>query len=510
MNKMITFSVFCFFLSVPRLHAMQPFEFHEVNSLISAITSEYSPTNTKSFSTQKSGHDELGLSLHNALINDQFDDSISPSILNYLVDIKCRFCGAAHVTVYNVEKKKLIQKERYNAYVERARQLFVQKMAEEKRDLEPQTHPMHAAFYNKVELLNAVMNAVGFLTKKILHRLPYNANVIFLGRTPVLMYHLVRALARFGDDKANSLTLYHVHFSGKPNIDLDKQKNFADVFTPEALDFYIDSYLSSQQFAPTINELYVVDFMSTGSSMESFLKIFAEFWRRRTPATRMPEVIVLNLPFNENNVDIDPNSEAGFSLELRSRAHLEHLLTKEELDCGIDGIDCGFRVGDCTSEALGKYSLLIVGEQLMYSCYQRAGGVHYPHRFWNQNEAWRLNQTINTRGHEQIESVIDLAYIMTLNDPNANNRVTYLNKTRDKLQQEMRQKITADEFKISQKAKNILGKRPEFDETSRPKRRCLEEEYDGIFLNPFPDKPAVDWNLIFNDIGDTAEVVDHA
>ena len=80
------------------------------------------------------------------------------------------------------------------------------------------------------------------LTQKILDIVPPSSTVITLGRSPILLGHMLKVGAHLGFRHAAMLNLVHLHFSGKPfsTINFDEPKSSASPLTPEEYDFYLE------------------------------------------------------------------------------------------------------------------------------------------------------------------------------------------------------------------------------------------------------------------------------
>lgn len=122
--------------------------------------------------------------------------------------------------------------------------------------------------------------------------------VIFLGRTPstfgTILYHLLTKKGR------STSGLIHLSFSGTPDTlnisDVRKKVNHPEknVVTPEALKAF-ESYLDEKYLSKIPGNLYIVDNLASGASLNSFLRILVHYYAV-THKTPIPNIILALIP----------------------------------------------------------------------------------------------------------------------------------------------------------------------------------------------------------------------
>lgn len=173
--------------------------------------------------------DRLGKEVHLCMIGQSGCSFFSDAVKRHLVSIPCRFCvpGQSHSMSTNSQE---LNEENLETILS----------------------------VNELALLE-------LLTQKILDIVPPSSTVITLGRSPILLGHMLKIGAHLGFRHAAMLNIVHLHFSGKPfsTINFDQLNSSASPLTPEEYDFYFE-YLNKQNFSFSTKELYVVDVLSMG------------------------------------------------------------------------------------------------------------------------------------------------------------------------------------------------------------------------------------------------------
>lgn len=111
------------------------------------------------------------------------------------------------------------------------------------------------------------------------------APVLFPGRTPNMVRIAYEELCKLDSPTINlAQHVFHLSFSGNPDAITfrtgsffqDAHNNLRNVVTPEALHFY-ETYMTQQGLDKIGNILYLVDILGSGSSLNSFLRVWRHY-----------------------------------------------------------------------------------------------------------------------------------------------------------------------------------------------------------------------------------------
>ncbi len=130
------------------------------------------------------------------------------------------------------------------------------------------------------------------------------APVLFLGRSPCLVQVAYEELLR---QKGVSQPIYHLSFSGTPDTLTLRtagdyratEKNILrNLVTPERLKFF-EGLMTEKGLTLVTGKIYLVDMISTGGSLNSFLRLFRHYYTQ-TLRKEMPDVefLGMNLTYN--------------------------------------------------------------------------------------------------------------------------------------------------------------------------------------------------------------------
>lgn len=325
--------------------------------------------------------------------------------------------------------------------------------------------------HNKIG--NSVRNILAVLTDHVLSIIPEHSTVINVGRSPLLINHIMRAAAYFDYRQTRTLTINHLHFSGTPNREAEER----NLLTDEREAYYFNNHLNGLTLRGDEKQLYIVDVIATGDSMISFLKLFQKYWEKHF-SQPLPEIIVINI----NNSAVNPYQDCtiGNTVNPVSKAVCYHyemnefnfkitmfFLKPEELDnysisfaesplsgktlayadnyLGIkrprkhstkDVDFCGFseetievfseiyeehfvaqnrghEMNQNEKSALKRgdnpLSLNNLIDLFAEDELQQAGGVYYPCKFWNINGEEKFQKKVNDAGLVQMREAIEIA-----------------------------------------------------------------------------------------------------
>jgi len=108
--------------------------------------------------------------------------------------------------------------------------------------------------------------------------------LVFLGRAPTFLKEMVQQLYKL-EPKENMPSLVQVPFSGSPDIKslhpgLKKFSYLRNVLTPNRIKVFFQ-HLDALGFDKITGEMWVVDTMGSGGSLNSFLRLLKEYYHRK-------------------------------------------------------------------------------------------------------------------------------------------------------------------------------------------------------------------------------------
>lgn len=165
-----------------------------------------------------------------------------------------------------------------------------------------QGHPQHGYFkvYFDRALKNHTILENILLSAEYLYQVVKDqkgTNVIFLGRTPCLVQVAYEEICKIEKDEVQRPV--HLNFSGHPDALSKRESDFfksdtniaRDMVSPDKLNHYFN-YLDTKEILAT-NKLFVVDILTTGGSLNSFLRVLHAYYQNK--GRSIPEVVFLNL-----------------------------------------------------------------------------------------------------------------------------------------------------------------------------------------------------------------------
>lgn len=151
-----------------------------------------------------------------------------------------------------------------------------------------------------------------------------NAPVLFVGRSGALIQQALQSLNEMYYDAENRQTLYHVSFSGTPDVDNvrvndDYKKTHATLaknfVTPEKLAYFMN-YCDEQGLWNITDKVYIADVIGTGGSLNSFIRILNYYYETHLGrAAPVYEFIGISLPY----ISFKEPSRGLFSFNVNER-----------------------------------------------------------------------------------------------------------------------------------------------------------------------------------------------
>lgn len=319
-------------------------------------------------------------------------DYLDPRTLHYLRGLPCAYCA----DVFNVaivhfsDQWFALNYEKYvQQYFARVAQLQTNELGKIRSNA---FDPIDDVSYQQV------FAAAEYLALCTEEKIPPHSHVIFVGRSSLVIYHILRTLKALGDARLASVSLDHVHFSGAPDLKSDANNSPLECLLPSEVE-YFHSYLDMLQLPSTLEKIFVVDFVCTGVGILSFINTFDDYWSKRKNPYTLPEIEVLNLPFKgeferfyvrrEQDQIIFTGPVTG---ALLARCKVTDVFSNEERNMLLP-----FSNSVSLKKAL---------KQLACDKFQLAGGVYYPHQYWNFENAWRLMLPMSNSGIVQMNLAV--------------------------------------------------------------------------------------------------------
>lgn len=127
---------------------------------------------------------------------------------------------------------------------------------------------------------------------------------LFLGRTPCLIQVAFEEILKQENDKDTLSSLVHLNFSGHPDALTKRESTFfksdtnitRDIVTKEKLNHYF-MYLDEKNILKA-EKIFIIDILSSGSSLNSFLRILNAYYQERD--CKLPSLTFLNLTQDMN------------------------------------------------------------------------------------------------------------------------------------------------------------------------------------------------------------------
>ena len=158
------------------------------------------------------------------------------------------------------------------------------------------------------QVIRGIATEISQATAKILSIIPIDQSgmVLYLGRSPSI---LQKMCTHFSDN--DEMPHVQINFSGTPNIRNHrtyKVNELRNVVTPERLEHFC-RYLELKQLGNLTekSELYIVDQLGTGASMNAFLQIVDHFYTNVKLLRSTPKITLLLMNFQDEIDHIQPN-----------------------------------------------------------------------------------------------------------------------------------------------------------------------------------------------------------
>lgn len=212
------------------------------------------------------------------------------------------------------------------------------------------------------QVVKQVSSDIAVATANILSSIPDECTgiVLYLGRSPSLFQE---TCAHFSDNAA--MRHIQINFSGTPNMvnprnyELNALRN---VVTTERLEHFC-RYLELKQLGSLTekSELYIVDQLGTGASMNAFLQILHHFYIKRKALSSTPRITLLLMNFGDTEEHTQPNMYhfSGQDRQLTFYGSSQRSLSKMKVKaiplCMPQGISCTL---DFLDDEMVQYYLL--------------------------------------------------------------------------------------------------------------------------------------------------------
>jgi hypothetical protein len=231
----------------------------------------------------------------------------------------------------------------------------------------------------------AVFGVAEAMADTILDLLPENATAILVGRNPILLHQLLRTLGHFGYKKANLIKFQHVHFDGQA---VARVKAEEDIFTDPRFGYYL-GYLEALNLDPMMNEIYLIAYVKTGQSINSYLHLFRAFWQHKFK-TLVPAIHLININHLSYSQLALPSLPAHLmDLDPFSATKPFFVTNQAGVLAASDGIKHFFN-----------------------DLYTVAGGIYFPCEMWDQTESNIFNTPPTRQAYHHIACMLETAQYM--------------------------------------------------------------------------------------------------